>query len=175
MNLTVHLALGARDGDPRSQMTHGLRLLRSSGLLPVALSSLWETEPVGLPPGPPVLNAAATAMTSLDPGSVLAACLSSEDACGRRRGAPEWRSLDLDILLMEDTVLSGPDLTIPHPRFHLRRFNLEPLCEIAPEARHPLLSRTVRELLRECGDRAAARLLERDWAPGFIERAGALR
>jgi 2-amino-4-hydroxy-6-hydroxymethyldihydropteridine diphosphokinase len=174
MQRTVHLALGARDGDPRAQLLRGVACLREEGIRPRALSSLWETEPVGIPAGPPVLNVALSARTDLAPRDLLATLIRLEDASGRRRTPPEWRSLDLDILLVEDLVLSEPDLMIPHPRFHARRFNLAPLCEIAPEVRHPVLGMTIRELLEACEERAWARLADRHWAAGLVERTGAL-
>lgn len=171
---TVHLALGARDGEPRAQLRHCVARLTQSGIRPLTISSLWETEPVGIPAGAPVLNAALGAQTQLAPRDLLAALVRMEDEAGRRRGDPEWRSLDLDILLVEDLVLSEPDLIVPHPRFHARRFNLEPLCEIAPEARHPVLGMTIRELLESCEDRSWARLAEPHWADGLVERMEAL-
>ena len=145
-------------------MLDGMRILEGSGVHPAGVSSLWETEPVGIPPGLPVLNAAIHAFTELSPPEVLVVCRQAEAAAGRRRGEREWRSLDLDILLCGSLRLATEDLTLPHPRFHLRRFNLAPLEEIAPGVVHPVLLLTIRELLRRCADPAWARISERDWA-----------
>jgi 2-amino-4-hydroxy-6-hydroxymethyldihydropteridine diphosphokinase len=176
MKRSVYLALGARDGDPLEQMRSGLAHLLDSGLDLASASSLWETEPVGIPGERPVLNSAVEMLTDLAPRSLLAACHHAEEAAGRRRFSerrPEWRSLDVDILLDGTLVLLESDLSIPHPRFHLRRFNLDPLNEIAPAVLHPVLELTVAELLRSCADRAWTRRLEvPDWAPARVVERG---
>lgn len=163
--MSVHFALGARDGNPVEQLRDGLARLAAQGVEILALSSLWETEPVDLPPGGPVYNAAATGRTLLSPEGLLSLFHATEEALGRRRGDDAWRSLDLDILLAGERVRTGPGLELPHPRFHRRRFNLAPLAEIAPGARHPLLGRTVADLLAACDDPAWVRRLEGSWSP----------
>ncbi|MBI3451105.1 MAG: 2-amino-4-hydroxy-6-hydroxymethyldihydropteridine diphosphokinase [Acidobacteria bacterium] len=170
MRATVYLALGARDGHPRRQLLEGIAYLRESGILIRRASGLWETEPVGIGGEAPVLNAALEAETALAPHDLMAACRSAEDRTGRRRGTPAWRSLDVDILLMGDLVMDDAELTIPHPRFHRRRFNLEPLCEIAPGHLHPILGATIADLLRACDDAAWARRLE---PPSWLTDPGA--
>src|SRR5207253_2077118 len=121
----------------------------SPGVSAVRCSSFFETEPVGGPPGqPPYLNAAAELVTTLEPDALLALLLEIERRFGRERGEPNApRTLDLDLLLYDRLVRDGPDPVVPHPRMHERRFVLEPLAEIAPEAVHPRLRRSARELL----------------------------
>lgn len=164
MTQPLCFALGARDGDALAQLRLGLDFVEARGIVLEGLSSLWETEPVDLPPGKPVLNAAATGRTSLTPLGILAVFQAAEALAGRRRGARPWRSLDLDILLLGDARLSLPGLEIPHPRFHARRFNLCPLAEVAASAVHPVLGTTVAGLLEACRDGAWARPVLRDWA-----------
>ncbi|HXI01661.1 MAG TPA: 2-amino-4-hydroxy-6-hydroxymethyldihydropteridine diphosphokinase [Candidatus Saccharimonadales bacterium] len=172
MDRTIHMAVGARDGDARSHMVRGLERLRREGVLIERVSSLWETEPVDLPPGKPVLNAALQARTALSPSELLEAVRGVEEAEGRRRGAAPWRSLDLDILLVGDLTLCEPGLEIPHPRFHLRRFNLAPLAEIAPGTSHPVVRRTVAELLAACPDTSWVRPIDPLWALPALHPGG---
>jgi 2-amino-4-hydroxy-6-hydroxymethyldihydropteridine diphosphokinase len=150
---TVFLGLGSNQGDRLGNLVAGLGRLGPAGLAVVAVSSVWQTEPVGGPPQPPFLNGAARFRTRLAPRAVLAAIRAAEEAAGRRRAIPHGpRPLDLDILLFGDVVIAEPDLTIPHPRLAERRFVLAPLAEIAAEAVHPVLRRSVRALLAECAD-----------------------
>ncbi len=147
---TVYLGLGSNLGDRRRNLEAALDALRAHPQIAVtAVSSFLETDPVGGPPGQgKFLNAAAKIETDLSPEALLEELKRVERALGRREG-PRWgpREIDLDILLYGDAVLETPNLTIPHPRMRERRFVLEPLAEIAPDARDPVTGRTVRELL----------------------------
>ena len=116
-----------------------------------AVSSFYETEPVGLLDQPKFVNGAALLRTSLAPQQLLGRLLLIELNFGRNRAAVAQkgpRTLDLDLLLYDDVVLQTAALTLPHPLMHERRFVLEPLAEIAPAWVHPTQQRTVQDLLR---------------------------
>jgi 2-amino-4-hydroxy-6-hydroxymethyldihydropteridine diphosphokinase len=117
------------------------------------VSSFYETDPVGGPPGQgKFLNAAAALDTTLDPLRLLGVLEQIETRFGRVRTV-RWgpRTLDLDLLLYGDWIIDTPRLVVPHPRMATRRFVLEPLVEIAPEAVDPITKRTVSEILANLG------------------------
>lgn len=147
--VVAYIGLGANLGDPVRQVEEALsRLAAAEEVELVKSSRLYLTPPLGPPGQPWYVNAAAKIKTRLAPEELLRALIGIERQMGRERGE-RWgpRLIDLDILLYDGEVISGADLTVPHPEMHRRAFVLAPLAEIAPGAWHPVLERTVRDLL----------------------------
>ena len=142
------LSLGSNLGDRAAHLRAAIRALSAPALGLQAVSQVWETEAVGYSAQPEFLNMAARLETGLGPWELLRTLQAIEQAEGKAtpfRWGP--RSLDLDILAYEGQVMDDPSLTLPHPRLHERAFMLAPLAEIDPLLRHPLLDRSIQELL----------------------------
>jgi len=142
----VYLSLGSNLGEREANLANAIECLRQLGKV-VAVSSFYETEPQEFKDQPWFLNCAVALKTELMPKQFLSRVLKIEWAMGRRRTQPKGpRTIDIDILLFGTSVIHTAQLDVPHPAMHQRRFVLEPLTEIAPDTRHPVLKRTVREL-----------------------------
>ena len=131
----AYIGLGANLGDRAATLTRAIELLAERQEIDVvAVSSFRETDPVGYLDQPRFLNAAAVVETSLAPAALLTTLLEVERELGRVREGPRYgpRTVDLDLLLMDDLVLDEPGLELPHPRLHERAFALEPLSELDP-------------------------------------------
>ncbi len=147
---TVYLSLGSNLGDRELNLREAIRMLGEAGVRVLRVSSLYETDPVDVRDQPCFLNLVLEAETELFPKQLLARTGKIESQLGRKRGRPKGpRTLDIDILMYGASVIESAELTVPHPRMAERRFVLEPLAELAPDLRHPVSRRTVRELLAE--------------------------
>jgi len=155
----AYLSLGSNLGDRAANLRAALAQLNEAGRL-LAVSALYETQPVDVPGQPWFLNCVAALETEKTPRELLALALRTEATMGRlRMRAKGARNIDIDLVLFGDRVVDEPGLKIPHPAMHRRRFVLEPLVEIAPDARHPELGRTARELLGELPEGQTVRRL----------------
>jgi 2-amino-4-hydroxy-6-hydroxymethyldihydropteridine diphosphokinase len=150
--VTAYIGLGANLGDRLGALRGARQALDGLPGIKVSGSSvLYETVPVGGPPGQDsYLNAVLEITTSLSAEKLLEHCLSIERQFGRERLVHHGpRTLDIDLLFFADLVCQEMDLTLPHPRLHLRAFVLIPLCDLAPGLFHSLLEKTVRQLCNE--------------------------
>lgn len=148
---TLFLALGSNLGDRRQFLRRAIRQISQKVGPVVRASSIYETKPVGYKNQRDFLNMVLHLQTDLKPQVVLKITQKIEHDLGRVRTIKNGpRTIDIDLLLYDRLILKDPDLLIPHPRMHERRFVLEPLAEISPRKRHPVLKKTVASLLRQC-------------------------
>lgn len=149
--------MGANLGDREATLRQAVQRLAALGTV-TAVSSLYETEPVGYLDQPRFLNAVAAVDTTLTPAEMVRGLLAIERSMGRRRtfrNAP--RTLDLDLLLFGDAHLDTAEVVLPHPRMHERAFVLIPLAEIAPSVVHPELRQPISELLEALAETSGVR------------------
>jgi 2-amino-4-hydroxy-6-hydroxymethyldihydropteridine diphosphokinase len=160
---TIYLSVGANIGDLAENIRRAIAALSGRGVRVTRVSAVYETEPVEMREQAWFLNCVVEAETDLGPQQVMDMLLEIERGMGRERTVPKGpRLIDMDILLFGSSLVQTPGLEIPHPRMAERRFVLVPFAEIAPEVRHPILKKTIAELLAETPDRSEVRL----WGKG---------
>jgi 2-amino-4-hydroxy-6-hydroxymethyldihydropteridine diphosphokinase len=158
---TVYFSLGANIGDREAHLREALRRLEAPWLHLTRQSSIYETAPRDFEDQPWFLNLAAEADVTLEPRALLEEILALEQYFGRRRDVSKGpRAIDIDILFYGGCVIDEPGLHVPHPRLHERRFVLEPLAELAPGLVHPVLGKSVADLLAATLDQDVRR-----WKP----------
>ena len=146
MKKTVYLSLGSNVGDRQANLDQAISQLSSFGTV-IRRSALYETEPMEVTDQPWYLNCAVELETELMPKQFIAAVLDVERSMGRKRTKKKGpRTIDIDVILFGKSIVEMKGLTVPHPAMHLRRFVLDPMVEIAPEVRHPVFKRSIREL-----------------------------
>ena len=148
--MAIYIALGSNLGDRTENLKEALALLQKKGLRIVSVSDFITTAPYGVTDQPDFLNAAAEVQTEKNPLELLYVLLQVEQEMGRKR-LRRWgeRNIDLDLLLYDDQIIDLPELKVPHPDMQNRDFVLRPLVQIAPDAVHPVLRKTMAQLWRE--------------------------
>jgi 2-amino-4-hydroxy-6-hydroxymethyldihydropteridine diphosphokinase len=148
---TAYLGLGSNVGDREEYLEQAIFLLsKTPGIKVIKKSTNYETEPEGNTDQPQFMNAAVEIRTTLDPYKLLAVLQETENALGRERDV-DWgpRTIDLDILLYDDLIISDDKLQVPHSLLHERLFVLKPLSEIAPNAVHPAMEKKIIDIYEE--------------------------
>lgn len=150
----TYLLLGSNLGNSRETLIKAIALLEVEAGKLHAVSAVYRTEPWGGVSGGDFYNCVAEFETTLSPQALLDLLLRTEKQLGRVRTqeTPEPRTIDIDILFYGNEVMDEPELQIPHPRLHLRRFTLAPMADIAPGHIHPVFNKSVKQLLDECAD-----------------------
>jgi 2-amino-4-hydroxy-6-hydroxymethyldihydropteridine diphosphokinase len=162
MEEDIFLGLGSDTGDRSKNLENAVNKIRSGIGNIISISGIYETEPWGFESENRFLNLVVRAKTELTPGRLLERTAAIEQELGRIRRNERYssRTIDIDILLYGDRIIEVPGLIIPHPLIQERRFVLVPLCELIPEAVHPVLRKKFSVLLEECRDRGEVNIFK---------------
>ncbi len=152
---TIYIGIGGNIGRRERFIAAAVQLIATEIGRVAAESQLYKTAPWGMDDADDFLNAVVEVHTDLDADTVMMTCLRIEHRLGRKRsilGKYTSRTIDLDLLFYGQEVIRVSSLTVPHPQLENRRFVLQPLAEIAPAFTHPILKRSMRDLLNDCAD-----------------------
>lgn len=157
----IVLSLGSNLGDRKANLQTALKLLEESYIIEInKISPIYETEPKGFKEQNNFLNLCVCCRSQHGINELLGLIKSVEHYIGRLvRGRWQEREIDIDIIFFHDMIINTPNIIIPHARMHERRFVLQPLCDILPDGIHPLLNKTIKQLLHDCGDNSEVKLL----------------
>jgi 2-amino-4-hydroxy-6-hydroxymethyldihydropteridine diphosphokinase len=152
---TAYIIIGGNLGDRKHNLQHAIHTIKEKAGIVNKLSSIYETEPWGVLGQPDYYNQVIELGTHLDAVTLMNTLQTIETEMGRQRTTKyNSRNIDIDILFFNNDIIHTGHLQIPHPRLHLRKFVLIPLAEIAPEYIHPVLNKSIRQLIAECIDKA---------------------
>jgi 2-amino-4-hydroxy-6-hydroxymethyldihydropteridine diphosphokinase len=158
---TLFLLIGGNQGDRETLLRQATDLIQQRIGSVAGLSEIYQTAPWGTfdadEEPQDFLNQALKISTRLSPSECLSEALAIEKELGRKRKAKDTplytsRPIDIDLIFYDSLIIHSPNLTLPHPRMHLRRFVLTPLCDIAPDYIHPIFNKNLSHLLSECPD-----------------------
>jgi len=167
--MPIYLGLGSNLGNRRRYLSMAIQDLKTQGIRPIQSSSIYETEPVGVPGQRNFLNMVCQVETVDNPLCLLKRCQQTELKFGRKRQKIA-RTIDIDLLFFRDLLFSDHKLKVPHPRLYGRRFVLLPMAEIAPNFCDPQSKLSISELLENCPDSSSVRPV-RNFMPTYPQKA----
>lgn len=164
----AYVLLGGNEGDVPAMFRRAVGLIRDAGISVMAEGSLYQSAAWGNGVHGTFYNQLLILGVSQEPRKLLSFLLDIESELGRERqpGKVTNRTIDIDILFIDDLVLSDSGISIPHPRLHLRRFALIPLCELVPDLVHPVMGKTMAQLLHDTPDQLMVKKAKSENQPG---------